>query len=405
MNRRPKVAVVGAGPVGLTAALTLARAAVPVTVLERGPALSAASKASTFHPATLELLDELAVADSLVRIGRRVDSIQWRAPEGRLLSELPYRALEGLTRFPHRLHVEQSRLTPLLLERLRALPDADVRFEATVCAVDQSDTYVRIWTQDASGDRAALEADFLIAADGAHSTVRESLGLPDQAVSYPSYALRVVTDTPLDLYLSDLSGVCYVRGTEQSLSLLGMPDHWRLIFRIPQSVPRARAIEPGFVRDVLRRGLPGLAERINVVDAHTYRLAAFVLPDYRHGRVLFAGDAAHLTSTAGGLNMNCGLHDAVAWGRAVAAVLDGRQPEEHLTRVAAERRSVAADRVLPRSEARTAGLDRAEGLRAALAQIERIAADPALTADYLVKASLLDCAPPRAEQAAHSATF
>lgn len=110
--RTEPVAVVGAGPVGLTAALVLARAGIPVTVYETQPALSTASRASTFHPSTLDLLRELGVAAELHRLGRVVDRIQWRDLDGHVHAELDYRVLAGTTGHPHRLHVEQSRLTP-----------------------------------------------------------------------------------------------------------------------------------------------------------------------------------------------------------------------------------------------------------------------------------------------------
>ncbi|MFE0646217.1 FAD-dependent monooxygenase, partial [Streptomyces sp. NPDC058877] len=220
-----------------------------------------------------------------------------------------------------------------------------------------------------------------------------ALRLPSRATEYPWYALRVVTTTALDELLPGLAPLAYVRDPRQSFSVLGMPDHWRLIFRLPADAPRGRVTERPAVRALLEHALPSCAGRLDVADAHTYRLASYVLPDYRVGRVLFAGDAAHLTSTAGGMNMNCGLHDAVAWGRALTRIHRGEADERVLDRVASERRAVVTDKVIPRSEARTAGIGDTTALRRALDGIGRIAADPARVTDYLFTASLLDCAP------------
>jgi 2-polyprenyl-6-methoxyphenol hydroxylase-like FAD-dependent oxidoreductase len=387
-----RTVVVGAGPVGLTAALVLARAGVPVTVLEAAEGLSTASRASTFHPSTLDLLTELGVAAPLRERGREVREIQWRDLGGTVLHRIGYDALDGRTGHPYRVHVEQSRLTPLLLDALAAHPHAEVRFASEVFDIRQHPDGVRVWSRGADGTRAPLDARFVIAADGSRSTVRDLLKLPSRAKPYDSYALRVVTSTPLDEVLPDLSPLAYVRDPRASFSILGLPDHWRLIFRIPGSVPREQVTARPAVRSLVARSLPDAGDRIRVSGAHTYRLAAFVLPDFRAGNVLFAGDAAHLTSTAGGMNMNCGLHDAVAWGRAVAAVHHGAD-EGTLTRVAAERRAAVLDAVIPRSEARTAGIGDPEALARALRDIGETAADPERRAEYLFKASLLDCAP------------
>ncbi|MFE0653123.1 FAD-dependent oxidoreductase [Streptomyces sp. NPDC059534] len=400
----PPVAVVGAGPVGLAAALVLARSGVAVTVYEAREALATESRASTFHPATLDLLDELGVASALRRQGRTVDRVQWRDLDGGVHAELDYALLAGHTGHPYRLHVEQARLTPLLLAELTATGLADLRFGTTVTGAEDTGGGVRLRAEDGAGRVSRTPHPYVLAADGSRSRLRELVGLPGTAEVYPDYALRVVTDTPLDELVPGLAPLAYVRDARASFSALGMPDHWRLIFRIPRGVDRDEVLAPDAVRARVAQALPGAAGRaVRITDAHTYRLARFLLPRYRAGRVLFAGDAAHLTSTAGGMNMNCGLHDAVETGRALAAVLRGDTAAEALLDAALERRrTVVESAVIPRSEARTAGLADPGELPARIAALRRTAADPRSATDYLLKASLLDVAPRPLKGDAHA---
>ncbi|MFF3841678.1 FAD-dependent oxidoreductase [Streptomyces sp. NPDC001930] len=411
------VAVVGAGPVGLTAALVLARTGVRVTLLESRETLATESRASTFHPSTLDLLDELGVAAALRRQGRTVDRVQWRDLDGVVHAELDYSVLAGHTEHPYRLHVEQARLTPLLLAELTATGLADVRFGTTVTGAEHfgggdigggtgggTGGGVRLRAEDAAGRVTVTRHPYVLAADGSRSLLRELAGLPGTAEEYPDYALRVVTGTPLDELVPGLAPLSYVRDARASFSALGMPDHWRLIFRVPRGTDRDAVLAPEAVRARVAQALPGAAGRaVRIDDAHTYRLARFLLPRYRAGRVLFAGDAAHLTSTAGGLNMNCGIHDAVDTGQALAAVLRGDAPGEAALDAALERRrSVVETAVIPRSEARTAGLGSAAELPARLASLRRTAADHRSAVDYLLKASLLDVAPRPLKGDAHA---
>lgn len=378
----PGIAIVGAGPVGLTAALVLSRNGIPVTLLEQGPALGTASRASTFHPATLDLLAGLGVAAEFVRLGRKVEDLQWRGRTGELLARMDYAAIAGRTGHPFRLHAEQTRLTPLLL---KALEHVDVRWNTTVAGVRQDDSGVDLDTTNGT-----LRADYVIAADGAHSSVRTALGLDFPGVEYPTYAVRVITPTELDRLLPGLSPMTYFRDPVQSCSVLGLPDHWRVILRLPHTAdPHNVPVEA-----LLHKALPPLAGRIEVRDAHTYRTSRRVIDDYRHGRVLFAGDAAHLTSTAGGMNMNCGIHDAVDIATALSFVVNGDHDTALLDEAAARRRSVVTDHVIPRSEARVSGVDGQSGsVAAAVRQLAATASDPVAAAEYLIQASMLDSVP------------
>ncbi|MGV9383570.1 FAD-dependent oxidoreductase [Nonomuraea sp. NPDC003707] len=386
----PEVIVVGAGPVGLAAALTLANAGVPVAVYERAHALTSHSRACTFHPAVLDLLADLGVAQPLIAKGTAVHQVQWRTRRGEVLAAVDMTLLKGLTGHPFRLHAEQSTLTGLLARQLARHPHASLHFGTAVDAVSDAGPGVRV---RAGGTWAS--ARYVVAADGARSTVRTLLGLPFPAVPYPTQALRIMTGTPLTDYLPDLAPLTYVRDRDISCSLLQLPDHWRIVIRLPISdtVPSRNTVTA-----LARRALPPTGRGPRILDTHTYRLARAVLPSFRRGRVLFAGDAAHLTSTAGGLNMNAGILDAVEVGRVLAAVLGEGASTAALEGWATRRRKIILDKVIPRSEARVAGVqDLADAhnvdrhrREAAMTHVHAIAADPAATRGWLAEASLLD---------------
>jgi 2-polyprenyl-6-methoxyphenol hydroxylase-like FAD-dependent oxidoreductase len=340
-----EVLIAGAGPVGLTLALALHRRGLDVRVLEKRTELSAASRASTFHPPTLEALDELGVFAALRPGGVQVDRILWRRVDSGTFATLDLGILGAETRFPFRWHREQHFLTPALLA---ALPAGTVRFNAGVAALVQDDSGVTVTCEDGSTHRTR----WLVGCDGSSGAVRGLAGIAAETSDYAHRVLRLLT--PLDLrdHVPGLDGLGYLYDAQGSCSLLRMPEVWRVILRMAPSMTDADALSDRYARPQLARFLPQLG-RMPISGRDVYGVRKAMAVAYRAGRVLLAGDAAHLTNTRGGMNMNAGVHDAMTLAATLRRVFDGGG-EALLDAWAAARLRTVREALLPRTDARVA---------------------------------------------------
>src|SRR5215510_1733299 len=159
MRRKPQVIIAGAGPVGLLTALALATKDVPVLVLEAEPALTIDLRAGTYHPPSLELMAPFGITDEMHRTAIKVPRWQIRDRRQGVIVEWNLDEIADLTPYPYRLHLEQHRLTPIILAKLKAYPHADVRFSHRVIDADQTADEVTV-NAEGPGGTEIFQADW-----------------------------------------------------------------------------------------------------------------------------------------------------------------------------------------------------------------------------------------------------
>ncbi|MBF6347737.1 MULTISPECIES: FAD-dependent oxidoreductase [Nocardia] len=306
------VIVVGAGPVGLTAAIVLADLGHRVRIVDNQAAGANTSRAAVVHSRTLELLEPYGVVPALTARGLPIPRFTIRDRDRTLIS-VPFDGLP--TAYPYTLMISQADTEKILLERATELGIVVAR-PATVAAIVQGNNSV---TATLSGGE-RISARYLIGADGMHSTVREQAGIGFTGGSYAeSFGLadiRLTGGIPRDeviLYFSP-AGLVVVAP---------LPDDMYRVVAVAQDAPHDP--DTGFVQRLLDdrgpRAVPGVVTE--VVWGSRFRVHHRLADSFRRGRILLAGDAAHVHSPAGGQGMNLGIEDAVTTGRTLSRVLRG----------------------------------------------------------------------------------
>jgi 3-(3-hydroxy-phenyl)propionate hydroxylase len=343
---RLPVVVAGAGPTGLMCALALARQGVPVTVFEQEPALTHDLRAGSYHPPTLEMMAPYGITARMHETGIRVPRWQMRNRAGDLVAEFDLGMLADVTPYPYRLHLEQHRLTPIQLDLLRAQPLATVRFGHEVVAFEQQGAGVRVTVQGPDG-REHVEASWLVGADGGRSVVRKQLGVEFEGFTWPEHFL--VVSTPYDLARHGYTPNAYVADPVEWAAVFKMPHEgppglWRIAFPSSPDEPEADVLDGEGVERRMQ-GFQPRDGRYDIAYKSIYRVHQRVAKDWRVGRVVLAGDAAHLNNPLGGFGLNSGIHDAVNLAEKLARVWRGEADESAVDLYARQRRHATTEQV------------------------------------------------------------
>jgi 3-(3-hydroxy-phenyl)propionate hydroxylase len=390
-----RVLIAGGGPVGLLCAWLLGRRGVPVRLFEENDGPQADPRAATTHPATLDLLSEDGLAQDMARVGLVAPIFQfWDRPSGELIAQFDHAVLKDDTRHPYVVQCEQFKTARLILDRLQGLSNVELMFGHATVDVRQSADGVSLDVRGATGITIHRGA-YLIGADGGRSTVRKQCGIAFEGFTWPERF--VVLTTPYDFEAE--RGYCY-------RSYFADPGAWCNCFKVSADGP------PGLWRTVFPTepaetdddvlGDAGVQARLNkffpsplpypVVHRNLYVTHQRVAASFRHGRVLLAGDAAHVNNPIGGMGLNGGIQDGVNLADKLARIVMGGESIRLLDLYDRQRRTVAVEFVQEQSIDNKKRLEAADPgeRRRNLDELRRIAADPARARQFLLRTSMID---------------
>jgi len=342
---RKPVVVVGAGPVGLALAIDLGMRGVPVVVLDDDDTVSVGSRAICYAKRTLEILDRLGCAEAICErgVGWNVGKVFHRDA---LVFEFELVHESGHHR-PGMVNLQQYHLEEALVRRALAVPGVEIRWKNRVTGVRAAADGVDV-TVDTPDGAYALSCDWLVACDGARSPVRGMLGLESEGQVFRDRFL--IADIHMKSAFPAERWFWFDPPFHPGQSVLlhrQADDVWRVDFQLGHDADPDEERKPERILPRLRAML-GADARYEIEWASVYTFQCRRMKRFRHGRVLFAGDAAHLVSPFGARGANSGVQDAdnLAWK--LALVVGGRAPDALVDSYDAER-TVAADENLAAS--------------------------------------------------------
>jgi 3-(3-hydroxy-phenyl)propionate hydroxylase/6-hydroxy-3-succinoylpyridine 3-monooxygenase len=311
------VVVVGGGPVGLMTALGLARTGVGVTVLEAEDDIVYSPRAISYAWPILPALDHFGVLDDMLAAGHTIDERCWRVFKTGETVVYDHAAVRDITERPYNLTLGQDMLARVLLAHLARHPSATVRWGTRVTGLSQTADKAVV-RAESGGAPVEIEARWVVAADGGRSAVRKAVGLTLDGFTWPQRFVATNIYYDFETY-GWMSGYLVDPVHGAVVYKINLDGLWRFTFRLI--------------------GDDAAAELLT--DHRTiYRVHQRVAQTFRAGRVLLAGDAAHVTNPTSGFGLMGGMYDAFLLSETLAAVVHGTAPDSLLDRYSDARRKV-----------------------------------------------------------------
>ncbi|MBV8622782.1 MAG: FAD-dependent oxidoreductase [Herbaspirillum sp.] len=337
------VVVVGAGPVGLSTAIDLARQGIAVVLVDDDDTLSTGSRAICFAKRTLDIFDRLGCADRMVDKG-----VGWNRGKVFLREQAVYDfdllPEDGHAR-PAFINLQQYYVEGYLLEQAQTLPLIEIRWKNKVSAITHQEDHEALLVDTPDGPY-TLKASYVVAADGSRSPLRRMMGLESQGHTFRDRFL--IADVRMDAPFPAERWFWFDPPfhPNQSVLLHRQPDNvWRIDFQLGWDADPVLEKTPERVIPRVQ-ALLGKEAQFSLEWVSVYTFSCVRMERFRHGRVFFVGDAAHCVSPFGARGANSGIQDAENLAWKLASVLQGQAPDRLLDSYASEREYAADENLL-----------------------------------------------------------
>ena len=343
MTNKKHVIITGAGPVGCVSALILAKAGIHVTLLEAESDLPLDMRASTFHPPTLDMLDELGVVQEIIKQGLITPQFQYRDRQKGLIAEFDMTAISEFTKHPYRVQAEQYKLTRIISDILVNYPHVEQKFNARATSLQQDDSSVTVHFDTPDGSQ-SITGDYLVSCDGSRSFARKTLNIGFPGFTYPELFMVVSTTDDITEVVPDMCPVAYITDPEEWCAVIRAPEMWRFLIPTDPDMTEEELLDIDFLESRIQ-GFAPKKQKYTISHSTLYPVNQRVAETYRKGRVLLAGDAAHVNNPLGGMGMNGGVHDGVNVCEKLIQILNEGESDDLLDLYDRQRRPIAVEYV------------------------------------------------------------
>jgi len=361
-----------------------------VIVLERlTDLLDQVRRAGTIHPVTLEMLDELGLYRRLEPRGLKAPLVHyWNGDAPEPIAVFDHAALAEDTRFLFALQCDRLKVVAEAYGLARDFDAIEIRLGCEMTDVRQDADRVVATLRDQTGATAEIECSHLISCEGAHSNARKAMAIEFEGFAFPDATMTLSIDHDFAAQ-RDYSYRNYILSPDLWSNLFKWTDLWRLVLPADPQADPEKLLDDAVIHERLQRFYP--TERpYQVIAKSIYTVHQRVAKTFRRGRVLLAGDAAHINSPIGAMGMNSGIHDAINLGDKLSRVLEGAA-DGLLDLYVRQRRHAAIVHVQAmtiRNKQLMAEKDPA-ARRQRHDELRRAAGDPKAAREFMLRASLI----------------
>ena len=387
------VVVVGAGPVGVVAAIAAAQKGFKVTLLDSAFEVDHNPRAATTHPSTLDFIDQVGLIDEFVQQGLVARYFQfWDRDTKSKVAQFDHELLKDETKFPFVVQTEQHKLVLMGLKRLDTLTDVTYQFGIKVTDLIQHIDHV-VLTTEIDGEIGKITADYVIGADGGKSTIRKLLGIEFEGYTWPE---RFIVLTSIHDFEKSM-GCCYrnyFAGSNEWANLFKVTGddykgRWRAVFPARTDESDEEALSDASAQKRIIE-LEEACSLDSIVHRNIYNVHQRVAQKFRVGRVMLAGDSSHLNNPIGGLGLNCGIHDAMELVSSLDDIQRGAD-DSRLDLYEKRRKTLNVQFIQEQTIANKKRLEEKDpnARKERLNELRRIESDHVLQKQFLMKSSLL----------------